>query len=688
MLPISSLRYFILLCCVCLLFPVEAEANSRFALVFGNSNYETVESLDNPRNDASLMDEALKSVGFTTVVALDASRNEMVAAISKFVDLLDAESEVFIYYAGHGVQLDGQNYLIPVDVAIKKSADLPFVSLSLQTVINQVARISPSISIIVLDACRDNPFEGDGDSASAGLAKATGSVGTYIAFATAPGEIAYDGEGENSPFTNALAEYLSKPGLPIEQVFKRVRETVVDVTGGRQIPWDHSSLINEFFFERLLVEAPAVASEIQTDANDWKAATIKNTKEAYEKYIADYPDGLFADVAQFRVTSAASEAEINIAQAGAKSRSSRVSSDLDDWNAAVERGQVTDYQSYLEKHPNGLFAKLAKLRVQDLSQNSLDDITAFSGRLTAQFEEFEENALYPEVTECDRLAGHVQEAADPAVGVYFGQIEPERAVPACLAALKEHPDSMRILINYARAIDASGRHEEARELYQAGADARFPIAYRSMGDVYRDGRGLEKDMKQARYWYVLGAERQNVFAQLNLALIYRDGLGVEVDEAKAVYWLWRSARQGFAASMEILAGYYLDGNVLEKDEKQAAILYQSAADMGHIWAESKMGELYLDGRGVEKDAVKGLYWTQRSAIQGNKWAQAKLASLYKDGIGTSESTTEALMWAYLAERAGVEYVHDMIADLEQRAQPGSVQEAKRLADAFTPRRVK
>lgn len=687
MFHISSLRCFVLFSSFILLFSSGASANKRFALVFGNSNYEAVQSLDNPRNDASLMDESLRSVGFTTVVSLDASRNEMVAAVSKFVDLLDAESEVFIYYAGHGVQLDGQNYLIPVDVSIEKSSDLPFFSLSLQTVINQVARVSPSISIIVLDACRDNPFEGGG-GASAGLAKATGSVGTYIAFATAPGEVAYDGEGGNSPFTSALAEYLSKPGLPIEQVFKRVRETVFDVTGGRQIPWDHSSLINEFFFERLLVEAPPVTSGIQTDAQDWKAATLRNSKEAYEGYLADYPDGLFADLAQVRVASAASEAQITIAQAGSKSRSSGVSSDLDDWNAAVEKGQVTDYQSYLERHPNGLFAKLAKLRVQDLSQNSLDDITAFSGRLSAQFEEFEENPLYPEVTECDLLAGHVQEAADPAVGVYFGQIETEKAVPACLAALGEHPDSMRILINYARAIDAAGRHEEARELYQAGADARFPIAYRSMGDVYRDGRGLNKDMKQARYWYVLGAERQNVFAQLNLALIYRDGLGVEVNEAKAVYWLWRSARQGFAASMEILAGYYLDGKVLEKDETQAAILYQSAADMGHMWAESKLGELYLDGRGVEQDASEGLYWTQRSAIQGNKWAQAKLASLFKDGIGAPQNMTDALMWAYIAERAGVEYVRDMIVDLENRAQPDSVRKAKELADVFTPKRVK
>ncbi|CTQ47587.1 caspase family protein [Roseibium aggregatum] len=672
-------------------FPTAAEATARFALVFGNSNYESVESLNNPRNDASLMDASLKSVGFKTVVALDANRQEMVAAISSFVDLLDAESEVFLYYAGHGVQYAGQNYLIPVDVTVEKSSDLPLVSLSLQTVINQIASVSPRISIIVLDACRDNPFEnesGGSGKSTGGLAKATGSVGTYIAFATAPGEIAYDGDGANSPFTSALAEYLIKPGLPIEQVFKRVRETVVDVTGGAQIPWDHSSLIKEFFFERLLVAPPAIASEIQTDANEWKAATITNTNEAYEKYFAKYPDGLFADLAKFRINSSASKAESTVVRVDVKSRSSSASSDLGDWNTTVERGQVDDYQNYLERHPSGLFAKLAKLRIQDLSKNNLDDITAFTGRLSARFEEFEENPLYPDVTECDYLAGHVQEAADPAIGVFFSQIDPAKAVPACFTALEEYPDSMRILINYARAIDAAGRHEEARELYRAGANAGFPIAYRSLGDVYRDGRGLTKDMKQARYWYVLGADRQNVFAQLNLALIYRDGLGVAVDEEKAVYWLWRSARQGFAASMEILAGYYLDGKVLDKDENQAAILYRSAADMGHMWAEAKIGELYLDGRGVEQDLVAGLYWTERSAVQGNKWAQAKLATLYKDGSGTAKNFTEALKWAYLAQKGGVEYVDNLISDLEKRSPTGAVQKAKKLASTFSPRKIK
>ena len=668
-------------------------ASSRVALIIGNSDYTNVNKLPNPVNDAALIETSLKSVGFETVTAMNAGRKDFVAAVKKFVSELDGDSVALIYYAGHGIQYRDENFLLPVDTEVKAPGDLPFEAVSLKTITDEVASSKARIAIVILDACRDNPLKktaaSSGSDLDDGLAKTPSAVGTFVAFATAPGTAALDGRksDRNSPFSRALADYMTKPGLPIEQVFKRVRETVVDQTKGQQVPWDNTSLITDFFFVDAMGEAPEIVRVSEADATAWRDASTANTLDGYKSYVGAYPTGLFADLAATKIR-ALESASSGQAQNSGNGRGIGAASDLADWNKATAAGTDAAYQAYLDAHPTGLFVKLARLRREDASKGDLGAVTAITTKPTSNFEEFAENPLYPEVTECDRLAGHVQEAADPAVGVFFKEIEPKKAIPACQAALEQYPDSLRLLINYARAIDADGRHEEARELYRAGTEAGFPIAYRSLGDVYRDGRGVEKDLKEARYWYVLGAEKHNVFAELNLANIYEAGQGVPVDKAKAVYWLWRSARQGFAPSMDKLAGYYLTGEVVPKDEKQAALLLQGAAEMGFMWSEQKLGELYLKGTGVKADPKLAVSWLERAAVQGNPWGQAQLADLYKDGVGTKKDIVQSLKWFYLARDGGADYVVPKIAELEASVSRKQVKQAQQLAQDFTPRKIK
>ena len=664
-------------------------AKARLALVIGNSQYEAVTSLKNPINDAKLISRSLKKVGFQTITVLNSDRKQLIGAIKKFMALVTKDTEAFIYYAGHGIQYNSENYLLPADVNLQTASDLPLDAIGLSIIHNQISERKPKIAIIVLDACRNNPLEGlIGKDAQGGLARATGPLGTYIAYATAPGSVALDGSGDNSPFSRALSDYITKPGLPIEQVFKRVRERVFAESNGTQIPWDNSALVDEFFFQQILTNAPRTFRSSQLDANDWKTAIVQNTKGSYRKYLKQHPDGLFADLARVNISSKAKPASTTVRQSASKNEKTGMSSDIADWNAANSAGTPDNYKKYISAHPDGLFVKLAKLRLEDKTSNAANSVTGITSVLSANFEEFADTPLYPEVTQCDHLAGHVQESADPAVGVFFKEIEPQKAVAACLEALDQFPNSMRLLINYARAIDADGRHDEAREIYKAGTEIQFPIAYRSLGDVYRDGRGIEKNLKEARYWYVLGAEKNNVFAQLNLALIYEKGLDVPVDRKKAFYWLWRAGRQGFASAMEKLAGYYLKGDVVKKDEKQGAILLQSAAEMGNMWAELNLGDLYLNGTGVQKDQSTGRIWVERAAIQGNQWAQAKLASLYKDGIGIDQDEAEALKWAYVARNAGIDWVKDMISYLETKTGKNNILIAEKFAKEYKPRKVK
>ncbi len=682
-------------CLVFLAGPLRAE--NRIALVIGNGGYQQLARLPNAVSDAQLIDKSLTSVGFKTILITDGTRQQMVQSMKTFMEAVTPETSVLVYYAGHGIQFGEENYLIPTDSQLSSASDLPLEAFSRRMITEQLERAHPRIAILVLDACRNNPLKRKGaarageDQPAPGLAKATGPLGTFIAFATAPGQVATDGAKGNSPFTRALADLMTAPGLPIEQVFKRVRERVIDQTFGKQVPWDNSSLTRDFFFVEAFAGLPKFNPEASADAQAWQVAANEDIAASYETYLKSYPQGLFADLAQMRLDSFRQDVKPKAEQQVAsltRDRKINAADDLTTWNAIPEKGRPEQYRDYLEKFPDGVFSKLARLRLEDVSRSNLSEVTGITTKITPNYEEFAENPLYPEITDCDREAGHVQEIADPSVGVYFKQIVPERAVPACLSALKQYPDSLRILMNYGRAIDAAGRHDEAREIYKSGAAAGFPIAFRSLGDVYRDGRGIEKNLNEARYWYVLGAAKKNVFAEFNLAVIYENGMGVEANPQKAAYWLWRAAKQGFAPAMEKLSAYYLDGKVLTKDPVQAELLLQGASEMGHIYAEYQLGNLYVDGNLLKRDPDAGLRWITQAARQGYNEAQYRLGTLYKDGVGVKKDPAAALNWFTLARANGLEKAGEPADALAKSLGKSASRKAKQFAMEFKPVVVK
>lgn len=691
------LRYLSIVLAAFLVFaagPLRAE--NRIALVIGNGGYQQLAHLPNAVSDAQLIDKSLTSVGFKTILITDGTRQQMVQSMKTFMESITPETSVLVYYAGHGIQFGEENYLIPTDSQLSSASDLPLEAFSLRMITEQLERAHPRIAILVLDACRNNPLKRKGAARAgeeqpvAGLAKATGPLGTFIAFATAPGQVATDGNKGNSPFTKALSDLMTAPGLPIEQVFKRVRERVIDQTFGKQVPWDNSSLTRDFFFVEAFAGLPKFNPEASADAQAWQIAANEDIATSYETYLKTYPQGLFADLAQMRLDSFRQDVKPKEQQVASLARDRKInaSDDLTTWNAIPEKGRPEQYRDYLEKFPDGVFSKLARLRLEDVSRSNLSEMTSITTKITPNYEEFAESPLYPEITDCDREAGHVQEIADPSVGVYFKQIVPERAVPACLSALKQYPDSLRILMNYGRAIDAAGRHDEAREIYKSGAAAGFPIAFRSLGDVYRDGRGIEKNLNEARYWYVLGAAKKNVFAEFNLAVIYENGMGVEANPQKAAYWLWRAAKQGFAPAMEKLSAYYLDGKVLTKDPAQAELLLQGASEMGHIYAEYQLGNLYVDGNLLKRDPDAGLRWITQAARQGYNEAQYRLGTLYQDGVGVKKDPAAALNWFTLARLNGLEKAGDPADTLAKSLGKGASRKAKQFAMEFKPLVVK
>jgi uncharacterized caspase-like protein len=226
----------------------QAPLDVRVALVIGNAAYVNIPALGNSTNDARSMASILRKLGFQVVEVVDGSKAQIDQAVENLQTLLKGKQAVaMLYYAGHGLQLDWHNYMVPVDAKLSQSSDVPKQTVDIENVITSFKKATTRMNIIVLDACRDNPFEGK--ASGKGLAQLDAPVGTFLAFATAPGNVAEDGDvsSGNGLFTQYLLQELQKPAR-IEDVFKRVRLQVRQKSQGRQIPWDSSSLEDDFSF--------------------------------------------------------------------------------------------------------------------------------------------------------------------------------------------------------------------------------------------------------------------------------------------------------------------------------------------------------------------------------------------------------------------------------------------------------
>jgi carboxyl-terminal processing protease len=228
-----------------------ASSGPRYALIIGNSQYGALLGrLPNPVNDAQSVAAALKAVGFNVDLVTDADQRAMKRAISRFGERLAAARGAtgLFYYAGHGIQSRGTNYLIPVAAPIEREADLDLEAVAADTVLAQMEDAGAATSIVILDACRNMPLARSFRSSSRGLARMDAPNGSFIAYSTAPGSTAADGDGRNSPFASALVRQIGQKGLPIEVMFRGIRKDVLQATGGQQTPWDSSSLVDPFYF--------------------------------------------------------------------------------------------------------------------------------------------------------------------------------------------------------------------------------------------------------------------------------------------------------------------------------------------------------------------------------------------------------------------------------------------------------
>lgn len=509
--------------------PLEAQevSGKRLALVVGNSAYTSLPKLKNAVSDARLIRKSLTTLNFDVQFVEDANKEQFEQSLGSFAGKVEPGSIVVVYFAGHGFQASGENYLVPVDAKLKDALDLPNVTISARQILDQVEKTKAAAVIFILDACRDNPFEGKGkkklsiansDAISTGLARIAGqNAGTLIAFSTSPGAVARDGAGANSPYSEALAASLVSPGQSIESVFKQTRARVVVSTAGEQVPWESSSLVQNV----MLVPKPG--------------------------------------------------------------------------------GPV---------------------------------------------------AIVPDP--CDLAAGHPSDPERVGPSVDYANLDTAFAVPACEKAVKAHPDNMRFKTLLARAFDKAGRGEEAAELNEAAMKAGYLGAYHNMGNLYRKGLGVEKNLEKAFELYMYAAERGHPEDQSNVGYMYMMGNGVEKNYKAARRWLEKAAAQNYATAHDKLGLLYLNGWGVKKNPVKAFDEFARGANLGDSYAMINYANSYKDGVGTQQDFKKAYAVYHQSAQLGNPYAFVNLGFLSAEGKGVEKNLSEAAFWFTLASRDGNE----------------------------------
>ncbi len=336
-----------------------AQSAARHALVIGNSDYQHTTKLNNPENDARLVSKTLQELGFEVQEALNTDHRQMKRYISQFANALQQSGEGTIglfYYAGHGVQLNGLNYLIPVDARIETEIDVEVEGVDAGIVMSSLASAKNGFNIVIFDACRNNPFARSFRSAGApgGLAQLDAPAGTFIAYATAPGDVALDGSEQNSPYTAALVEAIRQPQVAIEQTFKQVRIRVHQSTGGKQTPWESSSLTGNFQFNgKAQTDNAAPVPPDRPDETAGRSggspdlayldAVGRNTIEGYQAFLSKYPGDSNADRVRYLIASL-TEGKM--------------------WAAANKDDSAAAYKQYLLAFPDGVYADIARAKIE------------------------------------------------------------------------------------------------------------------------------------------------------------------------------------------------------------------------------------------------------------------------------------------------------------------------------------
>lgn len=686
---------------------VAAQSAKRIALVVGAGSYEQLTPLDNPVKDAKAVSKALWESGFEVIELIDPDVETLLASVQVFSDRMTNGDQAIFYFAGHGIQFGGENFLMAVDADLttRNVQDILSYAVSTNTVANILGQSGVKLSVLILDACRNNPLadvttDESGtraaspllaSGASNGLApiQTYGSQEILVSYATAPGSVALDGPEEgNSPFTSALVEHISTPDLEIGQVFRRVRGDVRRGTGDLQVPWVNSSLENDHILR------DAAYRELPPDAgNDalgllppsdvleqtvWVSAISSGRAEDFVGYAEQFPEGIHAEQALAYAAEAESSptgtiqvrsTDFGISDAvpyrtmfdsddGAKSIvvAAGTAAALPGWEEVRELGQVAEVLEVprgaeLQSAAGDVLEVGALVATRDLETlqyridtDALGDLGAFSVAASGQQGVTRRLRFTSTIDACDLVAGYQYDNDRVGRGVRWELMLPNLAITACRSAVARYPDLPRFMALYSRALRKAELYDLAGEWNMRAVDAGYIAAIGAEGGFWRRGFGREIDFEKAAFYYTQAMDLGDPNAMANLGELHLTGDGVPRDPEYALQLFQRSADLGNDWGLNLLGRTYLRGEGTPSDPVRAARIFQEAANMGSPPAKAHLARLYSKGLGVEMDADRAFRWWESAAGQGWAFAQAHLGRIYMQGELVPKDTDRGLYW--------------------------------------------
>ena len=488
-------------------------AGVRLALVLGNAKYEAVPALDNPSNDAADLAQALRGVGFEVIEQRDATRESMAKAVRDFSARLRGADVALFFYAGHGLQMNGENYLLPVDARIDSVADVRFNTINLND-IQQEMEGNGRANIIILDACRNNPFaeklsRGGRGAATRGLGQIDASgEGSLIVYSTQPNNVALDGAGRNSPFTAALLKHVATPGLEVRQMISRVRGDVLEATDHRQRPWDSSSLVGDVFLAGPAAAGAAAAPRQGPAANNAVASVIAPATAPAAANTAQERAGVVPDIVREcdRLTMPPDQ--------GAEPTAAPVIVAKTDWNRAV-----VACEGAIKAEPGEPHFQFALGKAYFYAKNYFE------------------------------AARHLTIAADTLP-------EAQNALGVC----------------FALGLGVAKNEQRAYELYSKAAAAGSAIGMESLGGAYVSGTYVKQDFGKALDWFEKAVEAGNADALQQIGNMYFNGQGVQKDYAMAAQYFQQAADLNNGYALRFLANMYEVGLVGPPNPEKAGAL--------------------------------------------------------------------------------------------------------------------
>lgn len=628
--------------------PGAAEAAKRVALLIGNEKYEATSQLNNPANDVELMKTSFEDAGFDTVMAVhDLDRASMVRALRDFEDTAAGADVAIIYYSGHGMEMNGQNFLLPVDVSLKTDKDVEDEAIPLDRVQRSLEGAT-RLKLVILDACRNNPFEQSMTrsistrAVSRGLARVEPeSADLLVAFASKAGTVAMDGEGKNSPFATALSKYLTEPGVDVRIALGKVRDDVVTATNREQEPFVYGSLGGAQIFLNIKevninVTNNGNTQEVSPNSQSAAAADWQNIRDLADK---DLIEVFLAKHGSDPVYKMLAEKKLKLLEEAAQTA---VTPDEIAWEALKQSTDGAALTRFVERYPDSKHRAEAETQIAALEPKKGLNISQTGKDTQAS-------------RDCYLLAGEPQ-SMPGFLGVNFLKIDSARALTACAQAVNENPDDMMLVNMLGRAQDAGRNYVDARSNYQKAADGGNMYGLTNLAWFSIYGTDGPVDVQKGKEMFEHAANNGNSYAQASLGWLYREGYGgIEQNFTESLKWYQLSANQGYANAMATLGWFYREGNGVAKDFDQSLSWYQKAAEAGDANAMSSLGWAYQNGLGTAQDYAQAKAWYEKAANVGDSYSMALLGWFYDDGKAVPQDYAQARNWYEMAANAGSAY---------------------------------